>query len=161
MPGKSTYRHVARSITSSTDTVPATGEGSGAIDNTTSRFPTGGGGAESSSVGTITTSAPLEPAPAGGSNAAWRAVVSATICSSSTVAAVTRGGGAPESSTVVARADPSSTCTVSGLTHGGWGQGLEGTTRALWAKRFRGAKLSTLVSACLREDIIEVSKQSK
>jgi hypothetical protein len=34
-------------------------------------------------------------------------------------------------------------------------------TRVLWAKRFRGATLSTPVSACLREDKIKISKQSK
>jgi hypothetical protein len=71
MPGKSTYRHAARSITSSTDAAPATGEGSSAVEITTSRPPVGGGSTEPSSESTITMSAPLEPALAGGSNAAW------------------------------------------------------------------------------------------
>jgi hypothetical protein len=71
MSGKSTYRHAAMSMTSSTDATPAVEEGSGAVDITTSRSPAGGGGAESSSEGTITMSASPEPAPVGGSDAAW------------------------------------------------------------------------------------------
>jgi hypothetical protein len=35
---------------------------------------------------------------------------------------------------------------------GGWGRGSRVTTRALSARCFKGARLSTLVSACLRED---------
>jgi hypothetical protein len=84
-----------------------------------------------------------------------------TVRSSSTAAAVTDGGGAPDSSTTVATANLSSTYTESVLTHGGWGRDSKGTTRALWDKRFRGASLSTLVSACLREDRIKVSNQDK
>jgi hypothetical protein len=74
------------------------------------------------------------------------------------VAAVTGGGGAPDSSIAVATDSPSSTCVRSGSAHGGWGRGSKGTTRALWAKSFWGARLSTLVSAYLREDRIEVSE---
>jgi hypothetical protein len=75
------------------------------------------------------------------------------------MAAVTGGGGAPDSSTTVAKANPSSTCTGSGSAHGGGGWGSEGTTRALKAKPFKGGRLSTLVLACLQEDRIKVSKQ--
>jgi hypothetical protein len=80
MPEKSTYRHAIKSMTSSTNAAPAAGkgfgapmagEGSGAVDITMSRSLTDGGGGESPSEGTITTSAPLEPAPAGGSNDDW------------------------------------------------------------------------------------------
>jgi hypothetical protein len=71
MPEKSMYRHAAKSITSSTVAAPAAGEGSGTVDVTTSRSPIGGGGTESSSAGTITTSVPPGPTPAGGSNTAW------------------------------------------------------------------------------------------
>jgi hypothetical protein len=35
---------------------------------------------------------------------------------------------------------------------GGWRRGSEETTRAVNVKRFKGPRLSTLVSACLRED---------
>jgi hypothetical protein len=71
MLGKSTYRHAAKSVTSSTDAAPTVDEGSDTIDITTSRSPAGGGCAESSSMSTITTSAPPGPAPAGGSNTSW------------------------------------------------------------------------------------------
>jgi hypothetical protein len=71
------------------------------------------------------------------------------------------GGGMPDSSTTVAMSSPSSTCVGSGSAHEGWGRGSEGATRALWAKRFGGAKLSTPVSAYLREDGIKVSKSHK
>jgi hypothetical protein len=47
----------------------------------------------------------------------------------------------------VAMANPSSTHTRSSSARGGWGQASKGMTRALWAKRFRGARLSTPVSA--------------
>jgi hypothetical protein len=105
----------------------------------TSQSPIGGGGAKSSSEGTITTSAPpdqpwpVAPMPLG-------AVASGIVRSSSTTVAVTSGGSAPDSSTVVAMADPSSTCAGSGSVHRDWGRGTEGTTRALWAKRFWGAR---------------------
>jgi hypothetical protein len=85
----------------------------------------------------------------------------ATVRPSSMAEVVTGGGGAPDSSTVVAMASHSSTCTGSGSAHGSWGRGSEGTTRTLWAKRFRGARLSTPVSSYLREDRIEVSEQNK
>jgi hypothetical protein len=39
--------------------------------------------------------------------------------------------------------------------------GLRGTTRALWAKCFKGVRLSMPVSAYLREDKIKVSEQNK
>jgi hypothetical protein len=161
MLGKSTYRHDAKSATPLTYAAPAAGEGSGTIDVATSRSPVGGGGAESSSTGTITTSTPLGPVPAGVSNTAWAAVFSVTVRPSSMTATVFGGGGAPESSTAVATANPSSNCTGSGSAYGGWGRGSEGTTRALKAKRLRGARLSTPVSECLREDRIKVSKQDK
>jgi hypothetical protein len=71
MPRKSTYRHAANSMTSSTDAAPAAGEGSDTVDITTSQSPTGGGRRRVFVRGTITTSAPPEPTPAGGSDAAW------------------------------------------------------------------------------------------
>jgi hypothetical protein len=43
----------------------------------------------------------------------------------------------------------SSAHTDNGSMLGGWGWGSEATTRALNAMRFKGARLSTLVSACL------------
>jgi hypothetical protein len=49
----------------------------------------------------------------------------------------------------VAMDSPSSTCTRSDSTYGGCGRGSEGMTHALKAKRFRGATLSTPMSACL------------
>jgi hypothetical protein len=119
------------------------------------------GGAESSSKGTITTSTPPEPAPAGGSEAAWETAVYAVVRPSSTVMAVTSRGGATDSSTAEAIASPSSTCAGSGSAHGGWGQGSEDTIGTLWAKRFRGARLNMLVSVYLREDRSKVNKQSK
>jgi hypothetical protein len=75
--------------------------------------------------------------------------------------AATGRGGVTDSSTTVATTSPSSTCTGSGSAYGGWGQDSEGTTCALKAKRFRGARLSTPVSACLREYRTEVNKQGK
>jgi hypothetical protein len=97
---------------------------------------------------------PVAPIPLGGGRLRDRPF-------SSTTAAVTDWGGAPDSSTTMATANPSSTCTGSGSAHGGWGRASEGTTRALWAKHFRGTRLSTPVSACLREDRIKVSNQDK
>jgi hypothetical protein len=66
-----------------------------------------------------------------------------------TATAVTGGGGTPNSS------------TVERLSAQRLGVRLGVTPRALRAKRFRGARLSTLVSAYLREDIIKVSKKDK
>jgi hypothetical protein len=169
MSGKYTYGHAAMSMTSSTDAAPTAGEASGAVDITMSRSPAGGDGAESSSEGTITTLVPPEPAPVGGSDTASGAAVSTPARPSSTVAAVaggggapnpsaliTSGGGKPDSSTAMATGSPSSTCDGSGSAHRGLGRGSEGTTRALWAKRFRGARLSTPVSAYLRQEGIKV-----
>jgi hypothetical protein len=89
------------------------------------------------------------------------AVISTVVRSSSTAAATTGEGGTPNSSTTVATAIPSTTCAGSGSVHEGWGQGSEGMTRALWAKRCRGARLSKPVSAYLQEDRSKVNKQNK
>jgi hypothetical protein len=62
---------------------------------------------------------------------------------------------------VVAMANPSSTCVGSGSTHGGCGRGSEGMTRALWARRFRGVRLSTPMLVYLREDRSKANKQNK
>jgi hypothetical protein len=79
------------------------------------------------------------------------AVISMTARSSSTIAAAS-GGSAADSSTATATASPSSTCTGSGSALEGWGRGSEGTTCAPNAKRFKGARLRTSVSAYLQED---------
>jgi hypothetical protein len=188
MPRKSTYRHVASSIASLTITVTASeevsaasmagegsgtlaagedsgtftaGEGSGTKVITTSCSPDGGGGAESSSEGTMTTSAPPEPAPTSGSSDAWAVVISTAARSSSTAAAVAGRGSTPDSSTTYATCSPSSACVGNGSARGGWGRGSEDMTHALRARRFRGARLSTPVSAYLREDRNKVNRQSK
>jgi hypothetical protein len=64
----------------------------------------------------------------------------------------TGGGGVLEASATVTTAGSSSTGTRNDSVLRGWGWGLEVTTHALSARRFKGARLSTLVSACLRED---------
>jgi hypothetical protein len=138
MPGKSTYRHATKSITSSTDAAPAAGEGYSAIDITASRSPP---------MGVALSLHPRAPSPRPRHSSqpqpvtpmSLGAVVTAVIRPSSKATAATRGGGAPDSSTAVATANPSSTYTRNGSVHGGWGRGSEGTTRTLWAKRFRGA----------------------
>jgi hypothetical protein len=75
--------------------------------------------------------------------------------------AVTVGGSALDSSTAATTAGPSSACAGSDSAHEGYERGSEGTTRTLWVQRFRGARLSTLVSTNLREDRRHVSKQRK
>jgi hypothetical protein len=75
--------------------VPAAGEGSSAVDFATSQSPAGGGGAESSTAGTITTSAPPGPVPTGSSNVAWGTVVSVTVLPSSTPVVVASGVARP------------------------------------------------------------------
>jgi hypothetical protein len=184
MPGKSTYRRVARSITSSTvmapaasgapaadkcSGTPAAGEGSGALsagegsdvdDITTSRSPADGGGAESSSEGTITTSVPPEPAPACDSGDAWGRPSPRPFVPPQRRRRSPAGVVRPTPPLQRPRPAPLQPAR-SGSAHGGWGRGLEGTTRALWARRFRGARLSTPVSAFLREDRSKVNKQHK
>jgi hypothetical protein len=73
----------------------------------------------SSSDGTITTYAPPKSALTVGLSDAWGAVVSMTVCSFSTTAAVTGGGGPPNSYTAEATTSPSSTCAGSNSVHGG------------------------------------------
>jgi hypothetical protein len=82
-------------------------------------LPAGGAGAESSSAGTITMSAPLAPASAGGSNITWEAVASVTVCPSLMTVMATNGGATVGSSTTVAMASPSLTCIESRSAYGG------------------------------------------
>jgi hypothetical protein len=108
----------------------------------------------------MTTSVPPEPALTGGSNDTWGGRLHGRPL-------LLDGGGGrrrrrtPDSSTAEATASPSSTCAGSGSAHRGWGWGSEDTTRTLWARRFRVARLSTPVSAYLREYKSKVNKQSK
>jgi hypothetical protein len=71
---------------------------------------------------------------------------------SSTAATGTSGGGAIDAPTSATTAGSSSARGGAGLVLGGFGQGSEETTRALNSRHFRGPRLSTPVSACLRED---------
>jgi hypothetical protein len=71
------------------------------------------------------------------------------VCPSSTAAEGIGGGGAPDASTTATTAGSSSARAGNGSMLRGWGQGSECTTRALNAKRFKGARLSTPVSAYL------------
>jgi hypothetical protein len=66
--------------------------------------------------------------------------------------AETGGGGALDDSAVVTTVGSSSASTGNDSALGGWGWGSEVTTRVLSARRFKVARLSTPVSACLRED---------
>jgi hypothetical protein len=141
-----------RSAAPSIDATVTAAEDSGAADVVTSCLLADEDGTKPPSTGTFTTSSPPEPAPSDSANAVWRAAVSSTARSSSTTMAATGGGGAADFSTTVATASPSSTCTGSGSVYGGWGQGSDSTTCALKAKRFRGVRLRTLVTVCLRED---------
>jgi hypothetical protein len=61
-------------------------------------------------------------------------------------------GGALESSAATTTTDSSSACDGGGSVLEGWERGSEDTTHTLNARRFRGARLSTPVSACPRED---------
>jgi hypothetical protein len=115
----------------------------------TSQLPDGGGGVASSSK-TITTSPPLRTASVGCSRTA-REVVAYVVAPSSTAAAGTGGGGAIDASAPTAAADTSSACDGASSMLGGWGQGSEEITRVLNARCFRGARLSMLVSVCLRK----------
>jgi hypothetical protein len=60
--------------------------------------------------------------------------------------------GAPDAFTVATTVGSSSARAGNGSTLGGWGRGSGGTMRALNTKCFKGAKLSTLVLAYLREN---------
>jgi hypothetical protein len=77
------------------------------------------------------------------------------VSPSSTAAAGTGGSGAIDASAAAAAADTSSACGGTGSVLGGWGRGLEEITCTLNARRFRGTRLSTPVSACLREGLRE------
>jgi hypothetical protein len=127
------------------------GVGSDAEVITASRFPDDGGGVESSSK-TITISPPLGTASAGCSRTAREAVASVDASPSSTAATRTGGGDAIDASAEAAVADTSSACSGTGSVLGGWGRGSEEITCALSVRRFRGARMSMLVTACLKKD---------
>jgi hypothetical protein len=83
------------------------------------------------------------------------------IRSSLAVAAAAGGGSAVVFSTAMATTSPVPVCTVSGSAYGDWGWGSEGTTRALNAKSFKGARLRTPVSVRLQKRQNEVGEWTK
>jgi hypothetical protein len=76
---------------------------------------------------------------------------STIVLTSSTPMTGTGGGGVINGSSAVAAAGTSSACGSTISVPGGWERTSDEITYALDARRFRGVKLSTPVSAWLRE----------
>jgi hypothetical protein len=87
----------------------------------------------------------------------------ASVAASPSLTVVARTGrGGVIGALVLATTDGSSSARGGAdLVLEGWGRGLEETTRALNARRFRGPRLSTPVSACLREDEYQHKQTSR
>jgi hypothetical protein len=122
----------------------------GAKGITTSRLSDDKGAAEPSSIA-ATTSSPPGPAVSDAPMTVRGADDSAIVPTSSTPVTGTGAGGVINTSAVVAAAGTSSACGGTILVPEGWGRASDEITGALDARRFRGVKLSTPVSAWLRE----------
>jgi hypothetical protein len=117
---------------------------------TMSRLSDDKGAAESSSIAT-TTSSPPRPAVSDAPMSTWVADASAIVPTSSAPVIGAGGGGVINASAVVVTAGTSSARGGTISVPGGWERASGKVTRVLDARRFKGVKLSTLVSAWLRE----------
>jgi hypothetical protein len=114
----------------------------------TSRLPDDKGASKSSSIA-ATAPSPLGPAMSNVPMIAQGADASAVVSTSSTLVTGAGGGGVIDASTAVATAGTSLACGGTILVPGGWERASGEITYTLDARRFRGVKLSTPMSAWL------------